>query len=174
MSFCERPAGAAFQVPLESRGGRVIRELHGEHYLPRSISCRVNVPTCVVPSQSLSDVGRQADIMALGIQFASKNVDEPSDSHQKMSAQIVRHVCGRDAQIARRMVRLRRSAASARQPSRVLDGGLTWLGRRPSLAGARRRRAKAGGEGGIRTHVSVTRQDAFEAPPLRPLRYLSV
>ena len=31
-----------------------------------------------------------------------------------------------------------------------------------------------GGEGGIRTHVPVTRQDAFEAPPLRPLRYLSV
>src|SRR5688572_33328225 len=34
-------------------------------------------------------------------------------------------------------------------------------------------RAKVGGEGGIRTHVPVTRQDAFEAPPLRPLRYLS-
>ncbi len=30
-----------------------------------------------------------------------------------------------------------------------------------------------GGEGGIRTHVRVTPQDAFEAPPLRPLRYLS-
>src|SRR5687767_3306372 len=30
-----------------------------------------------------------------------------------------------------------------------------------------------GGEGGIRTPVPVTRQDAFEAPPLRPLRYLS-
>ena len=30
-----------------------------------------------------------------------------------------------------------------------------------------------GGVGGIRTHVPVTRQDAFEAPPLRPLRYLS-
>src|ERR1700730_13298014 len=33
--------------------------------------------------------------------------------------------------------------------------------------------AVIGGEGGIRTHVPVTRQDAFEAPPLRPLRYLS-
>ena len=31
----------------------------------------------------------------------------------------------------------------------------------------------SGGEGGIRTHVPVSRQDAFEAPPLRPLRYLS-
>ena len=39
---------------------------------------------------------------------------------------------------------------------------------------ARRRRAKVGGEGGIRTPVPVTRQDAFEAPPLRPLRYLSI
>ena len=34
--------------------------------------------------------------------------------------------------------------------------------------------SEVGGEGGIRTHVPVTRQDAFEAPPLRPLRYLSV
>ena len=32
---------------------------------------------------------------------------------------------------------------------------------------------KDGGEGGIRTHVPLARQDAFEAPPLRPLRYLS-
>jgi hypothetical protein len=32
---------------------------------------------------------------------------------------------------------------------------------------------KDGGEGGIRTPVPITRQDAFEAPPLRPLRYLS-
>ena len=36
------------------------------------------------------------------------------------------------------------------------------------------RLAKDGGEGGIRTHVPLTGQDAFEAPPLRPLRYLSV
>ena len=34
-------------------------------------------------------------------------------------------------------------------------------------------KSKAGGEGGIRTHVPLTGQDAFEAPPLRPLRYLS-
>ena len=34
--------------------------------------------------------------------------------------------------------------------------------------------AENGGEGGIRTHVPITGQDAFEAPPLRPLRYLSV
>ena len=43
----------------------------------------------------------------------------------------------------------------------------------PSVARSHFRRAKDGGEGGIRTHVPLTRQDAFEAPPLRPLRYLS-
>ena len=32
----------------------------------------------------------------------------------------------------------------------------------------------SGGEGGIRTHVGVAPQPAFEAGPLRPLRYLSV
>src|SRR4029450_7524145 len=37
-----------------------------------------------------------------------------------------------------------------------------------------KQRFEAGGEGGIRTHVPITGQDAFEAPPLRPLRYLSV
>ncbi|GEM_PF-2950850 len=42
-----------------------------------------------------------------------------------------------------------------------------------TLAKLRLARQKVGGEGGIRTHVPVTRQDAFEAPPLRPLRYLS-
>jgi hypothetical protein len=31
-----------------------------------------------------------------------------------------------------------------------------------------------GGEGGIRTHVTLASQTAFEAVPLRPLRYLSV
>jgi hypothetical protein len=37
----------------------------------------------------------------------------------------------------------------------------------------RKRFRCVGGEGGIRTHVPLTGQDAFEAPPLRPLRYLS-
>src|SRR5678815_5661549 len=47
--------------------------------------------------------------------------------------------------------------------------------RRPANRSRERseRLAKVGGEGGIRTHVPLTRQDAFEAPPLRPLRYLS-
>ncbi len=40
----------------------------------------------------------------------------------------------------------------------------------PFLAG---RDSSHGGEGGIRTHVGVAPQPAFEAGPLRPLRYLS-
>ena len=40
-------------------------------------------------------------------------------------------------------------------------------------AGDRHEGSEVGGEGGIRTHVPLTGQDAFEAPPLRPLRYLS-
>ena len=61
-----------------------------------------------------------------------------------------------------------------RPPSRGA-GGLTCQNgdatrKRPALGGP----SKDGGEGGIRTPVPVTRQDAFEAPPLRPLRYLSV
>src|SRR5262249_24230337 len=42
----------------------------------------------------------------------------------------------------------------------------------PSLRPSERN-ARDGGEGGVRPPVPVTRQDAFEAPPLRPLRYLS-
>ena len=56
----------------------------------------------------------------------------------------------------------------------LLDAAI-WIdrGAEPSRS-SREARAKAGGEGGIRTPVPVTRQDAFEAPPLRPLRYLSL
>src|SRR5436189_3021350 len=42
-------------------------------------------------------------------------------------------------------------------------------GRRPEPPTTERQRGKVGGEGGIRTHVPLTGQDAFEAPPLRPL-----
>src|SRR5687767_10683087 len=53
-------------------------------------------------------------------------------------------------------------------------GGTSAVRNHPAVARLDRSRAKEnGGEGGIRTHVPVTRQDAFEAPPLRPLRYLS-
>src|SRR3954471_2789492 len=41
------------------------------------------------------------------------------------------------------------------------------------MCSQRRTKLEIGGEGGIRTHVPVTRQHAFEARPLRPLRYLS-
>src|SRR5688572_14153774 len=44
----------------------------------------------------------------------------------------------------------------------------------PSTPSRRALKLEIGGEGGIRTHVPLTGQDAFEAPPLRPLRYLSV
>ena len=47
----------------------------------------------------------------------------------------------------------------------------------PSWAGGAGRivsYAQGGGEGGIRTHVGVAPQPAFEAGPLRPLRYLSL
>ena len=54
----------------------------------------------------------------------------------------------------------------ARNSRDYLDFAVRFVGQRE--------RNRNGGEGGIRTHVPVTRQDAFEAPPLRPLRYLSV
>ena len=59
---------------------------------------------------------------------------------------------------------------SVSQPSLCQDE----LAGLPTVARSGITRAKAGGEGGIRTHVPLTGQDAFEAPPLRPLRYLSV
>jgi hypothetical protein len=57
-------------------------------------------------------------------------------------------------------------------PGHGLQPGPVWL---PLMhqSSVRVVRAKVGGEGGIRTHVPVTRQIAFEAIPLRPLRYLS-
>jgi hypothetical protein len=69
--------------------------------------------------------------------------------------------------------RLRRYGGSHRvvsQPSRV--GRVCSLACQPKPR-AKRAIGEGGGEGGIRTHVPLTGQDAFEAPPLRPLRYLS-
>jgi hypothetical protein len=63
-----------------------------------------------------------------------------------------------------------------RPPSRYALRRDLILSSEPSRRSSRRIHARAkedGGEGGIRTPVPVTRQDAFEAPPLRPLRYLS-
>ena len=59
---------------------------------------------------------------------------------------------------------------SSQVPTRVSESGDAL----ETTRSAKRSGAKFGGEGGIRTHVPVTRQDAFEASPLRPLRYLSV
>jgi hypothetical protein len=63
------------------------------------------------------------------------------------------------------VVNLRARAVGARVPGRLVG---------QKERAARWRPFKVGGEGGIRTPVPVTRQDAFEAPPLRPLRYLSL
>ena len=51
--------------------------------------------------------------------------------------------------------------------------GLTARTKAPTHGGKQTRQSDIGGEGAIRTHVPLARQDAFEAPPLRPLRYLS-
>src|SRR5437762_7666314 len=64
---------------------------------------------------------------------------------------------------------------AARSRSSLRDDAPPALACRGASEARRPREAafKNGGEGGIRTPVPVTRQDAFEAPPLRPLRYLS-
>ena len=54
-----------------------------------------------------------------------------------------------------------------------LENGTCGGFRSESIGLLRILKPKDGGEGGIRTHVPVTRQIAFEAIPLRPLRYLS-
>jgi hypothetical protein len=69
----------------------------------------------------------------------------------------------------------RRAPSTARTPLRIPAGD------RSLATHQRDRRYRpapcphrvSGGEGGIRTHVGVAPQPAFEAGPLRPLRYLS-
>ena len=62
--------------------------------------------------------------------------------------------------------------------SKAKAGDSVQMRREPHPTGRRHEppnlaEGEIGGEGGIRTHVPLTGQDAFEAPPLRPLRYLS-
>jgi hypothetical protein len=68
----------------------------------------------------------------------------------------------------------RLQSEDSRADADQLPGGRNTAGNGWEPASEASGLAKAGGEGGIRTHVPLTGQDAFEAPPLRPLRYLSV
>jgi hypothetical protein len=64
----------------------------------------------------------------------------------------------------------RRAPSTTRTPLRMaIRGRVLSLDVRPGT----RAGIEHGGEGGIRTHVGVAPQPAFEAGPLRPLRYLS-
>jgi hypothetical protein len=66
-----------------------------------------------------------------------------------------------------------RASSAVDWQARRCDASL-WISSVQATSPRERARETIGGEGGIRTPVPVTRQDAFEAPPLRPLRYLSV
>lgn len=80
------PAGPGLQVSLETECGGGVRELHADDYAPWAVSGGVNILPCVMPFQSCLDTRRETDVMALGIDLAAKNVDEPFDHASEMSA----------------------------------------------------------------------------------------
>ena len=76
MPLGERPAGAGFQILLESRSGPFISKLQRDDDRPRSMLKRVPARTVVVPVQACVDVVGDSNVVMIRLRITSKNVDE--------------------------------------------------------------------------------------------------
>jgi hypothetical protein len=139
-----------FKLPLPLQAVFSARMFFRVDEAHRAVLCGVSGGTSfIVPGNSTCDVISRSDVKR--IIEATQYVDEPHRTTMPSSVSEWEGICP--------STRFARSGHSTR----------------PLACHERGREAAEsnGGEGGIRTHVPVTRQDAFEAPPLRPLRYLS-
>src|SRR5437762_304740 len=122
----------------------------------KGLATRAGVPQ---PAVSSSQGHVTEGVCIIGFIDAVRNRTALDEAHASAAARVSEVWRFSSAVAASQLRRDRRRAAESENGSRKL----AWTKSR-----------KSGGEGGIRTHVPVTRQDAFEASPLRPLRYLSV
>jgi hypothetical protein len=74
--FREGAARAGLQVALEAQRLLLGRELEDDHQGPRAVLGGMSAGTVVVPLQPIADVARCPDVVALGFDVASKDVDE--------------------------------------------------------------------------------------------------
>jgi len=75
MFFDERPARCRFQIAFELRGAHSIENCHVCFQTPRSPFRGVKNSSCVVSSQSFTQVVRQACIESALVALALQNVD---------------------------------------------------------------------------------------------------
>ncbi len=75
MAFGESPTGMAFQVSLEFCRFTPIGKCDGGLQSPGKILCRVRYFSGVVPSQSILQIVRQANIVSRRLDFADQDVD---------------------------------------------------------------------------------------------------
>lgn len=81
MSLRESPARAGFQVALEAQRLFFGRELGDDHQGPRAVLGGVPAGSVIVPRQPIVNVARHADVVTVGVDIASQDVDEAlSDS----------------------------------------------------------------------------------------------
>ena len=191
----KRVSRAGLQVLLEPNRHLLGSELDAHVDDPRRPSRRRSILAGIVSCQPSRHVTGRSDISLVRIGQASEDVDESpwcrthtgvvckrctgtsaTDFTRALPRSVQRRIVGPEGQIADSDSPPSPNARCARgfggQPSPDAHPA-RWPASRSQRA-QRAVLAKAGGEGGIRTPVPVTRQDAFEAPPLRPLRYLSV
>ena len=76
MPLCKRAPGSGFQVAFESKSGSFVAEFNGDDDPPRTVPHGLAVGPAVVPFKPLLYVGREADVVAIRVGLAAKDIDE--------------------------------------------------------------------------------------------------
>src|SRR5262245_51325630 len=76
MAFRERPTRAGLQITLEPRCRLLVREFHRDEHFPWPVLHRVPGRSRVVPRTAFVHVRRPADVVALRLDFAAKDINE--------------------------------------------------------------------------------------------------
>ena len=150
MALRECSSRTGLQIALELTGSVGGADFERDEKMPRPISRGVFILPCVVPLESSCDVRRQSNIVSGGIAIAAQHIDEsliwihasavarigpyedtPDFRRTSRLAQSVRNCCSTTRVTGSRKmhdVRLRRSATSSGQTSRVneLASRLGW------------------------------------------------
>jgi hypothetical protein len=189
MPLRKRPARTRLQVALEAAGCHRVPELQRDDEGPGTMMDRHAGWSSVEPVQAAHDVACEANVVAIGMRVATKDIDEASRFHAADEArpgpasrnEILTRIQNcpieewgfRNRTDVNRLQNLRCGGPPSSAPRTTARQTSTRRGRAQNTAGeagldeARRRRAKSGWETGIRTPITASRArcPTVERPP---------
>lgn len=77
MTLRKCSAGSGLQVAFEFKRSFLRPEFDRHNQMPGTVAGAVNIQAGVVPTQSFADIGRDANVVSLGVAIAAKDVHEP-------------------------------------------------------------------------------------------------